>query len=508
MNYCYVDYMKKRSHEHKLFQEVQEVLESNHSTLESIQFKTLGNLFPRNPQEVARILKALRGCQKLHTLDLSVPEEEIVEPIGGPWLQLMMNQDRESSGVAKSLVHFRLESFDLTQVRQSVEETLVPVLAQGQKHSLRHVSLAGCRITDKGLWKLVHGSQHFKHITTLQLPRMQTLSHISLLTMASLLQENHHLTVLDLTGNPTMFAMEEEDDEFHETSSEKKREPSREQALTAFMKALAKNTTLQELNLSHCGLHDEEFKFLLAALQENRKLTTLNVDFNNITRKHGLEQHLPHQLPKLRALSVLSMQGLKKKRKQKIRAIRRSDSASTSSSREEEYHHDSPHFQEDDEMITTRYYFEEESSQAAWASPQILDKFREALTTNESLVALHLGNGAGQNIHPVTIQDLLDRNETLKRMNKFNPNFKAKHAVNATVASGKGSTLIHHSATAVAVKPKTKVGRAGDPEPTAIETKLAHHHKEESAISRFEAVVVQRPSKMGDPPASQAFSPY
>ena len=180
--------------------------------------------------------------------------------------------------------------------------------------------------------------------------------------MTTLIQLNTELQVLDLTGNESIFfpqgkipgaatsgagdqrmsemspvlkqndkfssrslpwvPTDEEEQEFdaveHYIDEEEQKEEKcndeeqirYENALTHFFRSLQTNSTLMELHLNYCGIDDAEFNFLLCALERNRKLSVLNLNYNHITREVGLGEHLVHALPVLSTLSQLSLKGL------------------------------------------------------------------------------------------------------------------------------------------------------------------------------------------------------
>ena len=393
LKYCYVDFLKKKSHEQQLLQELVLILQ------ESTQLETLelAGLLPRHNKDVLKIITALASHKNLVSLAISVPEENRVSFSLKSWIQLLQNNKT-------TLNKLTLEGFDLTDQVGTIENTMIPGLSN--LLCLRQLSLTSCRISDKSLFKLIHGLDYLKRLEKLQLPLVSPrLTHISLLTMANLLQLNNQLRTLNLTGNAGLFADVELDSNMDIEKFEMKTK-QREQALTAFFKSLQDNTTLTELNLSYCGMGDAVFKFLLVSLERNRKLSSLNLNYNQITTKVGLNRLLREMLPNFRApLSKLYFKGLQRTNVKIQTSIHDETLGDVIVDCRDDFP-DGPRSNEDMDMADNR----------PWNQQQ-LRVFLQALEENKTLTVLDLD----ENKQTERITDVLDRNQTVQKLHKFNP---------------------------------------------------------------------------------------
>ena len=258
----------------------------------------------------------------------------------------------------------------------------------------------------RGLWELVKNLDYMKRFRVFRIPRCTSLSYISLLTAAYLIQLNSGLEVLDLTGNKSIFANltppSTADAIATGTAPQSKQDTqASDNALTQFLRSLQNNSTLVELHLNFCGMNDNTFKFLLCALEKNRKLAVLNLNFNQITRKVGLEEHLVHALPSLKGLLHLSLEGLVRKRNRHHHQRHEND--------KNNYGHSNGG--EDDVAEATTV-----SSLHSWEK-----RFLEALDENSSLGSLTLDEDIFHNNTVMfrEIQHRLERNLEWQRDQKF-----------------------------------------------------------------------------------------
>ncbi|KAL7567524.1 hypothetical protein ACA910_009532 [Epithemia clementina (nom. ined.)] len=438
IKYCYVKHFhRKKVHEPKLLAELLDIL---HEASPHLVCLKLQGPFPRNTADTKRILTELTTLPddddddhrdenddddeltgpgpvtpNLQDIVMAVPEDAHI-PIIPQWRDLMMGNPQ--------LERLRLESFDLSDGFYQDPDTKAHLssvinLVKALKHAtgLQELHLGGCRIQDKGLWDLVKGLDYMKQYRVFRIPRCSSLTYISLLTTASLLQLNTNLQVLDLTGNKSLFAHVAPPtmaDAIATGTAVPAINPNDvkacENALTHFLRSLQNNSTLVELHLNYCGMNDNAFQFLLCALERNRKLAVLNLNYNQITRKVGLEEHLVDALPSLKGLLHLSLEGLVRRRNHHHRK-KTQQGASSHDDGDSSHHANSTVLTHDAEGQATKL-----SALLPWEK-----RFLEALDDNSSLGSLILDEDTFHNNALMfrEIQSRLERNLEWQRDQKL-----------------------------------------------------------------------------------------